>query len=55
MKHQLFSAGLLVSAVVCFLTGISAGAGSALGGALIVVAIVSEFRFWRRIRRLVTH
>ena len=53
-KNHLVSAGLLVAAAVCFVIGISAGSGSAVGGLLIVVAAISEFRFWRRIRRPVT-
>ncbi len=51
MKRHLTDAALLFSAAACFLTGIAGGTGSVVGATLIVVAAVSEFTFWRRVRR----
>ncbi len=51
MKHHVTTAGLILVAAVCFLTGIAAGEGSVMGALLIVVAAVVEFKFWQRLRQ----
>ena len=48
MKYRLISAALLVGAIILFVSGISAS-GTYVGALLIVVAVVCEFKFWRRL------